>query len=73
MNSDKASKTGRQIERTQINCYACGHFYITYNPRFPYGCHAAGFKSRLMPSQEMFNSSGIECQLFAEKAPPFKG
>lgn len=51
----------------QINCRACRHYYITYDPRFPYGCRAAGFKSRVMPSQEMINSSGLECQVFQEK------
>lgn len=67
MVKDDSSEKGRQVQRTQINCYACRHFYITYEPKFPYGCRAVGFKSRLMPSQEMVNNSGIECQLFTEK------
>ena len=73
MNKDNSSQTARQVQRTEINCYACRHFYITYEPKFPYGCRAAGFKSRIMPSQEMFNNSGIECQLFAEKDKSSKG
>ncbi|MDA8124409.1 MAG: uracil-DNA glycosylase [Deltaproteobacteria bacterium] len=40
---------------------------MTYDPRFPYGCRAAGFKSRLLPSREMAASSGIACQCFALK------
>ncbi|MBN1664859.1 MAG: uracil-DNA glycosylase [Deltaproteobacteria bacterium] len=62
-----------QTERTQIDCYACGHFYITYNPRFPLGCHATGARSRLLPSQEILNNSGLECRFFEEKAPLIKG
>jgi len=54
-------------EDGKINCFACQHFYITYDPSFPYGCRAPGFKSRLLPSKEMFASSGMECQLFLEK------
>jgi hypothetical protein len=50
-----------------MDCFSCRHFYITYEPPFPYGCRAAGFKSRRTPSQEMFASSGIDCQFFAKK------
>lgn len=51
----------------KINCFACRHFFITHNPRFPYGCRAVGFKSRFLPSQEMQRNSGLPCQLFEEK------
>jgi hypothetical protein len=46
---------------------SCQYFYITYDQYFPYGCHRAGFKSRLLPSIEMLSNSGMECQLFQEK------
>jgi len=59
---DESRPTG-----TGIDCFSCRHFYITYDPPFPYGCRAACFKSRRTPSQEMFASSGIDCQFFAEK------
>ena len=52
---------------TEINCFTCGHFYITYDPQFPYGCRAAGFKSRGMPSREMAANSGMACQFFLAK------
>jgi hypothetical protein len=51
----------------EINCFSCLYFYITYDPQFPYGCRAARFKSRRMPSKEMSASSGIDCQFFAGK------
>ncbi|MBA3035864.1 MAG: uracil-DNA glycosylase [Desulfobacterium sp.] len=62
-----AKHTPNSKSKTEINCISCKHFYITYNKHFPYGCRSAGFKSRLLPSIEMFTNSGIECQLFKEK------
>jgi hypothetical protein len=61
-----ASGPGRGKE-TDINCFSCRHFYITYDPKFPYGCRAAGFKSRSMPAREMYANSGMDCQFFAGK------
>ena len=51
----------------EIDCFSCGHFFITHQAGFPYGCRAAGFKSRALPSREMFANSGMVCQLFTEK------
>ena len=58
---------GSRPSEVGIDCFSCSHFYITYDPPFPYGCRAVGFKSRQMPSQEMLASSGIDCQYFVEK------
>ena len=58
---------GSRPSEVGIDCFSCSHFYITYDPPFPYGCRAVGFKSRRMPSQEMLASSGIDCQYFVEK------
>jgi hypothetical protein len=44
-----------------IDCFSCKHFYITWDRRFPYGCKALGFKSRSMPSAEVYNASSQEC------------
>jgi len=44
-----------------IDCFSCRHFYITWDRRFPYGCKALGFKSRSMPSMEVYNASSQEC------------
>ncbi|MBI1388373.1 MAG: uracil-DNA glycosylase [bacterium] len=40
---------------------------MTWDRNFPYGCKAMGFKARTQPSIEVFNSSGIECQMFTMK------
>ena len=57
----------QKTQPSEINCFTCQHFYITYDRNFPYGCRAVGFKSRLMPSKEMYVNSGIECLLYKEK------
>lgn len=49
------------------NCFGCRNFFITYEPAHPYGCRAMGFKAKKMPSQVVFESSGMECQLFVKK------
>jgi hypothetical protein len=59
--------TGQKPQGTEIKCFSCRHFYITYDRSFPYGCKMAGFKSRLMPSREMYVNSGLECLFFEEK------
>ncbi|WP_240744818.1 uracil-DNA glycosylase [Desulforhopalus sp. IMCC35007] len=43
------------------------HYFITYEPSNPYGCRAMGFKSRKNPARVVFESSGMECQLFKAK------
>lgn len=53
--------------RPKVNCLACRHFYITYQPTRPYGCRALAFISKEMPSRVVYASSGIECQAFSKK------
>ena len=59
--------TTQQNPRNRPNCFACRNFFITHEPARPYGCRAMGFKSKKMPSQVVFDSSGMECQLFEKK------
>ena len=65
---EQTPEGGSKGRSPQIDCRACRHFYITHEPAFPYGCRVVGFKSRLMPSTEVYMNSGIACQLFQEKA-----
>ncbi len=51
----------------KINCIKCKHFFVTYEPRRPYGCRAYGFKSPKMPSVIVYQSSGMECESFELK------
>jgi hypothetical protein len=57
----------KEHKGTLINCFFCEHFYITYEPKFPYGCRAMGFKSARMPAVDVFNASGMDCTLFVRK------
>jgi hypothetical protein len=54
---------------SRISCIRCRHYLITWDPDRPYGCTAHGFKSRKNPALVVFESSGLECQLFLSKAP----
>lgn len=51
----------------KINCYKCAHFFITWEKNTPYGCRGHGFKSAIMPSIVVFQSSGMPCMLFLTK------
>ncbi|WP_081646885.1 uracil-DNA glycosylase [Limisalsivibrio acetivorans] len=51
----------------RINCYRCVHYFVTWEPEMPHGCDRLGFKSKAMPSVEVFKSSGIRCLHFEEK------
>jgi hypothetical protein len=48
----------------QIECGACEHYYRSPDRSYPHGCRAIGFRSEEMPSQFVFESSGIPCCLF---------
>jgi hypothetical protein len=50
-----------------IDCFTCKYFYITWEKNFPYGCKALGFKSKSMPSGEVFMASAQECLKFEQK------
>jgi hypothetical protein len=48
-------------------CLQCAYYFITYEPRFPYGCRALNFKSRRVPCNEVFEASGTNCLMFESK------
>jgi hypothetical protein len=50
-----------------INCFKCKHFIITWDKSRPYGCNTLGFKSKVLPSLEVYRSSGEKCMLFTPK------
>jgi hypothetical protein len=67
MSDNLLSGKSHTNEKTDIHCFSCSHFFITHEPDYPYGCRAAGFKSRMLPAKMMHVYSGIACQLFKEK------
>jgi len=52
-----------------IDCRKCKHYYITWDPSNPMGCRKFNFKSRIMPSEVVFQSSGEPCRGFEPKQP----
>lgn len=59
----------RTTPEDTIACRHCAHYYITHDPRFPYGCRALGFKSRIEPCREVLAASGEPCAYFERKRP----
>ena len=49
------------------DCFKCLYLEITWDPVRPYACRSLNFKSKLIPWREVFNSSGLPCQLFEPK------
>jgi hypothetical protein len=48
----------------RVKCAKCAHYFITYDPRFPYGCRAMNFKSRVLPQNEVTSLTGMDCQMY---------
>lgn len=69
MKMTKETDSDKTQERQEklINCFSCSYFYVTYDVNFPYGCRGAGFRSRSMPSREMYVNSGVNCQIYVMK------
>ncbi|EHP29263.1 hypothetical protein SMGD1_0736 [Sulfurimonas gotlandica GD1] len=53
----------------RINCRRCQFYFVTWEKNQPHGCRAYGFKAPQIPSLVVFQSSGMDCSLFKEKAP----
>ncbi len=53
--------------RTRVTCFGCAHFHVTWDPTFPRGCRALGFKCRELPSDFVRRASGEECRYFAPR------
>nr|WP_239533961.1 uracil-DNA glycosylase [Thalassobacillus pellis] len=50
-----------------MNCFRCRHFFTTWNPGFPRGCRAYGFKTKEMPSVLVKKTTGTACLKFEPK------
>ncbi|WP_321315520.1 uracil-DNA glycosylase [Halarcobacter sp.] len=51
----------------RIVCQKCIYYFVTWQPTKPHGCKAYGFKSQLIPSVVVKNSSGSDCSFFQLK------
>ena len=51
----------------QASCRRCKHYRVSWDPRMPHLCAAMDFKSQRLPSIVVYESSGMECQMFEAK------
>ncbi len=51
------------------DCLHCVHYFVTWEPDRPRGCHAYEFKSAELPSEVVAVASGEPCQLFERNTP----
>ena len=49
------------------DCWQCRYFAISWDPRTPYQCRMMGFKSRMIPSFEVFRADGNHCRGYVPK------
>jgi len=62
---DTRNDVGRTSKRPE--CLRCKHYYVTWNPKFPYGCRAFGFQSRITPCLEVYSASQQQCLKFESR------
>ncbi|MFK2821651.1 uracil-DNA glycosylase [Arcobacter sp. YIC-80] len=51
----------------RIICQKCIYYYVTWEQNSPHGCKAYGFKSKIIPSIIVKNSSGSICSFYQQK------
>ncbi|HJE02795.1 MULTISPECIES: uracil-DNA glycosylase [Arcobacteraceae] len=51
----------------RVVCQKCIHYFVTWEQNKPHGCKAYGFKSQVLPSIVVKNSSQDDCNLFVKK------
>jgi len=68
----KNSTGGRQPQDSAPDemprCFQCAHFRVSGDAAFPRSCLVFGIKSRTLPAQEVFLSTGKHCPAFSAKA-----
>ena len=52
----------------RLNCRGCGYFFVTYEPKNPWGCRKFGFKGKNLPAQIVYQATGTQCAYFSGNA-----
>ncbi|MCL2197393.1 MAG: uracil-DNA glycosylase [Defluviitaleaceae bacterium] len=47
-----------------MNCMKCKHYVNTWKPSQPRACRFFGFKSKQLPSDVVYETTGERCTLF---------
>jgi hypothetical protein len=71
LEADRAMEIGDTEKR--VACHKCRYYKVTWDSHQPYGCVAHAFKSHRNPALVVYETSGIECQLFEIKTRPVSG
>lgn len=50
-----------------IDCRKCAYFKVVWEKDRPYACHAFGFKTSTMPSQQVYLAAARACDRFVQK------
>jgi len=58
---------------SNVNCFQCIHFAVTWEPQHPKSCKLFGFKSAVLPSVAVYESTGSVCLGYEKKIMPKKG
>jgi hypothetical protein len=58
---------GTHAPRPVHACRDCGHFFVTYDPRFPYGYRTVVLKRRRYPQLDVQKLTGESCQGWKSK------
>jgi hypothetical protein len=53
--------------KSNFSCLKCRHYYVTYDPRYPRGCHRYGMQTKAFPSDVVKRESGEDCLSFEDK------
>jgi len=53
--------------KNKIVCQKCKYYYVTWVNSTPHGCKAYGFKSKMIPSVVVKNSSSQDCSFYEKK------
>jgi len=44
-----------------IRCANCKFYFVTHDPKKPWGCRKFNFKSSILPNYEVKSATGMEC------------
>ena len=55
------------LSKFRISCHGCQHFFVTYDPRRPWGCRRFGFKGKNLPAQTVYEATGMQCAYYLAK------
>jgi hypothetical protein len=51
----------------RIQCHKCQYYFVTWQQNKPHGCRGFNFKSKLLPSIVVQQSSNKACELYKPK------